>query len=97
VPQAWNKEKLHHKAFNVLHMIQKWNETSMWVISLILEPVKAKYRAKRWESLIKIAKVPPPARHDTTRHDTHRTTRTAHDARSLTISSLFVGRSTWSE
>lgn len=54
--QAWNKEKLHHKAFNVLHMIQKWNETSMWVISLILEPVKAKYRAKRWESLIKIAK-----------------------------------------
>jgi hypothetical protein len=56
--QAWNKDKLHHKALNVLHMIQKWNETSMWVTSLILEPVKVKYRAKRWESLIKIAKVP---------------------------------------
>ena len=93
MPQAWNKEKLHHKAFNVLHMIQKWNETSMWVISLILEPVKAKYRAERWESLIKIAKVPLPPH--TTRHTPH--TRYAPHTRHIRLRLLFVGRSTWSE
>jgi len=55
--QAWNKEKLHPKAFNVLQMIKKFNEASMWVVSLILEPTKVKHRAKRWEALVKIANV----------------------------------------
>jgi hypothetical protein len=53
--QSWNREKLHHRAPNVLKMIARFNESSLYVASMILEPIKVKERVNRWCYLIKVA------------------------------------------
>jgi Rap guanine nucleotide exchange factor 1 len=51
--QAWMKAK--HKAQNVLQMISRANDVSLWVCGLILSPARAKVRALRFAKLIRIA------------------------------------------
>jgi len=53
--QSWSKEKTQHRAVNVLSMISRSNNVSMWICSLILEPARVKLRAKRYSFLVRVA------------------------------------------
>jgi len=53
--QAWNKPKLRHRASNVLSMINRTNEVSGWVSTMILQEERLRQRAKMWTKFIKIA------------------------------------------
>jgi len=53
--QSWSKEKTQHRSANVLSMINRSNDVSMWVAGLILEPARVKLRAKRFTTLVRIA------------------------------------------
>ncbi|GAM22778.1 hypothetical protein SAMD00019534_059530 [Acytostelium subglobosum LB1] len=53
--QSWNKVKLKHRAPNVLKMIDRFNNVSMWVATMIIETPKVKARARMMTRFIKIA------------------------------------------
>lgn len=53
--QSWNKPKLKMKALNVLKMINRFNQVSMWAATSILKTPKIKDRAKIMGKLIKVA------------------------------------------
>ncbi|GAM23651.1 hypothetical protein SAMD00019534_068260 [Acytostelium subglobosum LB1] len=53
--QAWNKQHATKHSPTILKMINRFNELSLWVVKLILEPDRLKTRAKRIERIIKIA------------------------------------------
>lgn len=53
--QAWNKSKLKYKAPNIIKMINRFNEVSLWASSIILTSNKLKQRVKILTKLINIA------------------------------------------
>jgi len=53
--QSWSKEKTQHRSGNILSMIARSNNVSMWLCCLILEPARVKLRAKRWSYLLRVA------------------------------------------
>ncbi|EFA83768.1 Ras guanine nucleotide exchange factor [Heterostelium album PN500] len=53
--QSWNKTKLKHRAPNVLKMIDRFNNVSMWVATMIIQTQKVKARARMMTRFIKIA------------------------------------------
>ncbi|KAJ3443426.1 ras guanine nucleotide exchange factor i-related [Anaeramoeba flamelloides] len=53
---AWSKPKFKHRATNVLKMIEKFNEISLWVAHTILLNDKVKKRAKSITRFVNIAK-----------------------------------------
>eukprot|EP01132_Coremiostelium_polycephalum_P005608 gene5608-6979_t len=53
--QSWNKTKLKHRAPNVLKMIDRFNNVSMWVATMIIQTVKVKARARMMARFMKIA------------------------------------------
>eukprot|EP01114_Cavostelium_apophysatum_P016104 TRINITY_DN4525_c0_g1_i1.p1 TRINITY_DN4525_c0_g1~~TRINITY_DN4525_c0_g1_i1.p1 ORF type:complete len:1270 (-),score=350.50 TRINITY_DN4525_c0_g1_i1:96-3905(-) len=53
--QNWTKPSTQHNTPNILKLIARSNDVSLWVASLILEPARSKLRALRFEKLIKIA------------------------------------------
>ncbi|KAJ3450658.1 ras guanine nucleotide exchange factor i-related [Anaeramoeba flamelloides] len=52
---AWSKDKLKHRAKNVLHFILRFNQLSNWFSKLILDHEKVKVRAKVLTKVINIA------------------------------------------
>lgn len=53
--QSWNKPKLKHRAQNVARMIDRFNQVSMWVATMIMKVAKVKPRARMMAKFIKIA------------------------------------------
>eukprot|EP01094_Clydonella_sp_ATCC50884_P023673 TRINITY_DN5739_c0_g1_i2.p1 TRINITY_DN5739_c0_g1~~TRINITY_DN5739_c0_g1_i2.p1 ORF type:complete len:981 (-),score=236.14 TRINITY_DN5739_c0_g1_i2:206-2971(-) len=53
--QCWSKPETEHQAPHVIRLIERFNLVSMWVVFLIVTPMRAKERVKRWAMLIKIA------------------------------------------
>ncbi|KAN0023643.1 hypothetical protein ACTFIV_008030 [Dictyostelium citrinum] len=54
--QAWNKPSMaSRKSPTILKIISRFNDISLWVVSLILEPDRVKTRAKRLKRIISIA------------------------------------------
>jgi len=53
--QAWNKKELKHRAPNVMKVIKRFNETSNWVVTAILNQFRLRTRAKLVAKFIKIA------------------------------------------
>jgi len=52
--QAWNKPDLKHRAINVLHMIQRFNQVSAWATLSILWQEKIADRIRTYEKLVNI-------------------------------------------
>eukprot|EP01116_Phalansterium_solitarium_P021333 TRINITY_DN6596_c0_g1_i2.p1 TRINITY_DN6596_c0_g1~~TRINITY_DN6596_c0_g1_i2.p1 ORF type:complete len:546 (-),score=190.77 TRINITY_DN6596_c0_g1_i2:72-1709(-) len=52
---SWSKEKTKHTAANILRMIARANSVSQWVAALVVEPVRVRLRARRFEILIRVA------------------------------------------
>ena len=55
--QSWAKPETEHQAAHVIRLIERFNLVSMWVVFLIVTPMRVKERAKRFAKLIKIATV----------------------------------------
>ncbi|PRP86068.1 aimless RasGEF [Planoprotostelium fungivorum] len=53
---AWSKPKLKHKAKNVLSMIDRFNNVSSWVATMIISPERLKNRTKAITKFLKVAK-----------------------------------------
>ncbi|GAM22694.1 hypothetical protein SAMD00019534_058690 [Acytostelium subglobosum LB1] len=53
--QSWNKPKLRHRSPNVMLIINRFNEISQWVASIILSFDKVKDRARVMSKIVKIA------------------------------------------
>ncbi|KAJ6241713.1 ras guanine nucleotide exchange factor i-related [Anaeramoeba flamelloides] len=53
---AWSKDKLKHRAKNVLKMTERFNAMSEWVATLIIQPERVRQRAKVLKTFINIAK-----------------------------------------
>jgi len=53
--QSWAKPETEHQAAHVIRLIERFNLVSMWVVFLIVTPMRVKERAKRFAKLIKIA------------------------------------------
>ncbi|KAJ3435491.1 ras guanine nucleotide exchange factor i-related [Anaeramoeba flamelloides] len=52
---AWSKEKLKHRAKNVLKMTNRFNAMSEWVATLIIKPERVRQRVKVLKKFINIA------------------------------------------
>ncbi|KAJ6243439.1 ras guanine nucleotide exchange factor i-related [Anaeramoeba flamelloides] len=52
---AWSKEKLKHRAKNVLRMTKRFNTMSEWVATLIIKPERVRQRTKVLTKFINIA------------------------------------------
>eukprot|EP00005_Dracoamoeba_jomungandri_P011401 CAMPEP_0174275426 /NCGR_PEP_ID=MMETSP0439-20130205/59818_1 /TAXON_ID=0 /ORGANISM="Stereomyxa ramosa, Strain Chinc5" /LENGTH=743 /DNA_ID=CAMNT_0015367527 /DNA_START=239 /DNA_END=2470 /DNA_ORIENTATION=- len=53
--QSWNKKKYQHRSPNVLNLIRRFNQVSMWCATAILSEVRLARRAKVMEKFILIA------------------------------------------
>ena len=53
--QAWNKDKLKHKAPNVLKLIKRFNMVASWVITCIVTEPRLKKRGQLMAHFLKIA------------------------------------------
>jgi len=53
--QQWSKPATQYKSANILAMIARANDVSLWVAALVSEPTRVKVRASRFTKLIKIA------------------------------------------
>ncbi|KAJ6250339.1 ras guanine nucleotide exchange factor i-related [Anaeramoeba flamelloides] len=51
---AWAKEKLKHRAKNLLQLIDRFNHMSLWVSTLIIKPERVRDRAKVYTKFVKI-------------------------------------------
>ncbi|KAJ3430997.1 ras guanine nucleotide exchange factor i-related [Anaeramoeba flamelloides] len=54
VTQAWSKERLKHKAKNILTMISYFNKISLNISNQIIDPLKLKDRVKKMTRFLKI-------------------------------------------
>lgn len=53
--QSWNKPKLRHRSPNVIRMINRFNETNLWVATSILRQEKIRDRTRTMAKFIRIA------------------------------------------
>ncbi|KAJ3446948.1 guanine nucleotide exchange factor [Anaeramoeba flamelloides] len=51
---AWSKEKLKHRAKNLLDFIDRFNNISLWVATLIIKPERVRDRKKVYIKFVKI-------------------------------------------
>ncbi|KAJ6251548.1 guanine nucleotide exchange factor [Anaeramoeba flamelloides] len=56
INQAWSKKHLKHKAQNVISMINKFNDCSVYIAEQIVSRETLKERAKQFDRWIKVAK-----------------------------------------
>eukprot|EP00164_Ancoracysta_twista_P010056 GFYU01015047.1.p1 GENE.GFYU01015047.1~~GFYU01015047.1.p1 ORF type:complete len:854 (-),score=178.57 GFYU01015047.1:98-2584(-) len=54
--QSWNKAKTRHRSPNVLALINRFNDFSLWVTSQIVNPPKIKQRTRNVTKLMLVAK-----------------------------------------
>lgn len=52
---AWSKPETQWMAPNVMAAIRRFNRLSMWVASMVVEPLRCKERSKRYAKLVRIA------------------------------------------
>jgi hypothetical protein len=55
--QAWNKDKLKHRAPNIVACIARSTQLSYWVATMILSQKTLPLRTRMFEKMISIAKV----------------------------------------